>query len=360
MKSVRCKSIHVIALVFGLFACMSGVTASEAKLKTNPILQLLDEGEFCQAAPSEISPEIAQQIEALQGMIDTEQGSLLLQGKMTGFMPMDLVGFSTFGDGKGFMDRSLTGFRMQSLSFKLLDDGNYATICLGIVHTDTENSIAPGKYRVIDSENIEAAKPGDMLAVLYIIRAAPDGALQILGEGVIESGSFTLDAIAGIRDRTNTESHLDAQIELRGVMRTGNDGKHEPFTLQARTGGYAHTYRKAIPPLSSLKSNAGQDTASATIAYYDQLKTCSSHTYSYPHPMVPGFTGKHIIHGKQGDACRVSMVMPGDMTLQCAFSAETIALMTNEQAYAQARAGQIGGSSSDAVNRRIGSECQPS
>ena len=100
------------------------------------------------------------------------------------------------------------------------------------------------------------------------------------------------------------------------------------------------------------KSGAG------ALKYLDNLKMCAPFTYSYPHPFVKGFRGQNIIKGKIGGNCLVSFVMPGDKRLECQFSPETVALLTNEAAYEQARQQKFTGSTSDPANTRMQQECK--
>jgi hypothetical protein len=107
----------------------------------------------------------------------------------------------------------------------------------------------------------------------------------------------------------------------------------------------------------SFSYAASSDFCANTIKYYDNLKMCTPYTFSYPHPLMPTFTGKNIIVGKKGDKCDVVFLMPGDMKMSCRFSQETIALMTSEAKYKEARECSFTASSSDPVNERMDKEC---
>jgi hypothetical protein len=103
---------------------------------------------------------------------------------------------------------------------------------------------------------------------------------------------------------------------------------------------------------------AAEDFYAGTIKYYDNLKTCTPYTFSYPHPLVPGFTGQNVIKGKKGDKCQVTMLMPGNLKMQCEFSAATIKLMTSEAKYKEAREHQMSGSTSDPASEKMNEECK--
>ncbi len=119
---------------------------------------------------------------------------------------------------------------------------------------------------------------------------------------------------------------------------------------------------------SAMRKRDGQNRAPAsfdskgfterTITFMDHLKTCTPHSFSYPHPFVRGFTGGNIIHGKQDDKCRVDYHMPNNLLMRCKLSARTVALMTNEQRYKDARKGRISGSSSSEESKAMTRECE--
>ena len=100
------------------------------------------------------------------------------------------------------------------------------------------------------------------------------------------------------------------------------------------------------------------DYTAAAIQYLDHLKACTPHTFKYPHPFVPSFTGQDIIKGREGDKCHVTFIMPNNLKMECELSAETIRLMTSEAKYREARAGEFQGSSSDPESKRVGQECR--
>jgi len=64
-----------------------------------------------------------------------------------------------------------------------------------------------------------------------------------------------------------------------------------------------------------------------TFIYIENLRTCNPSTYSYPHPVIPGFTGKNVIKGYKGGNCLIDMYMPNNMIMQCKASDRTVELM---------------------------------
>ncbi len=94
------------------------------------------------------------------------------------------------------------------------------------------------------------------------------------------------------------------------------------------------TSQEDVPNMSPAERTFYED----TITYYDYLKTCTPHTFSYEHPLAAGFEGKNIIIGKKGDSCQVEFLMPG-MKMLCDFSSESIATLTSEKNYQDARNG---------------------
>jgi hypothetical protein len=105
-------------------------------------------------------------------------------------------------------------------------------------------------------------------------------------------------------------------------------------------------------------SHAGDDQEASALRYLDNLKTCTPYSFSYPHPFVRGFTGQNIIKGKMAGNCLVTFVMPGDKKLECAFTPETIKLMTSEDKYQEAREHKMSGSMSDSISKKMTEECK--
>ena len=66
------------------------------------------------------------------------------------------------------------------------------------------------------------------------------------------------------------------------------------------------------------------------ILYVENLGICYPSTYSYPHPLVPGFTGRNVIKGVAGEFCLIEMFMPNDLVMKCRVSRRTVELMQNE------------------------------
>ncbi|MDP6633240.1 MAG: hypothetical protein QGI51_07055 [Dehalococcoidales bacterium] len=61
-----------------------------------------------------------------------------------------------------------------------------------------------------------------------------------------------------------------------------------------------------------------------TFAYLKNLKSCTPSTYSYQHPMVPGFTAKNVIKGYKGDKCIIHFYIPGDRIVKCKASSRYV------------------------------------
>lgn len=61
-----------------------------------------------------------------------------------------------------------------------------------------------------------------------------------------------------------------------------------------------------------------------TFAYMKNLKSCTPSTYSYPHPMVPGFTAKNVITGYEDDKCIIHFYIPGDSVIKCKASSRYV------------------------------------
>ena len=71
---------------------------------------------------------------------------------------------------------------------------------------------------------------------------------------------------------------------------------------------------------------------SDTLLYLENLVSCAPSTYTYTHPMIPGFTGKNVIKGDDQGRCVIQIHMPGDLMMECAASARHIELLRNQTA----------------------------
>ena len=104
-------------------------------------------------------------------------------------------------------------------------------------------------------------------------------------------------------------------------------------------------------------SGAGTSTASAqsdSVAFLDSLMSCEPGIF---HISYPGFgTSKNSIVGKNGDRCQVR-VEHSQISLTCNYSEATIALLTTEAKYEDARNGVLSGSTSSEESQRVAEEC---
>ncbi|MEO2177455.1 MAG: hypothetical protein ABGY96_25615, partial [bacterium] len=69
-----------------------------------------------------------------------------------------------------------------------------------------------------------------------------------------------------------------------------------------------------------------------TFAYVKSLNSCTPHTYTYSHPIIPGFIGKNIIKGYEGNKCLIQIHMPGDIIMECKASSRHVELLRNQTA----------------------------
>lgn len=109
---------------------------------------------------------------------------------------------------------------------------------------------------------------------------------------------------------------------------------------------------------------------SDTLRYIENLVSCAPSTYTYTHPMIPGFTGKSVVKGDDQDRCLIQIHMPGDLIMECAASARHIELLRNQTALMLKELQEIGayefsieidlgsGVSSSELSNLMGEECQ--
>ena len=109
---------------------------------------------------------------------------------------------------------------------------------------------------------------------------------------------------------------------------------------------------------------------SDTLLYIESLVSCAPNTYTYTHPMIPGFTGKNIIKGSDQGKCLIQIHMPGDMIMECAASERHVELLRNQTALMLKELQETGvyefsieidlgsGVSSSELSNLMGKECQ--
>ena len=89
--------------------------------------------------------------------------------------------------------------------------------------------------------------------------------------------------------------------------------------------------------------------------YLNNLTVCDPGDFRFSYP---GFgTYDNTIVGPEGDRCRVRIEF-SQIQLTCDFSAETIALLTSEAKYEEARTGIVSGSTDSEESRRMAEECR--
>ncbi|MGE4660580.1 MAG: hypothetical protein AAEJ16_07335, partial [Arenicellales bacterium] len=109
---------------------------------------------------------------------------------------------------------------------------------------------------------------------------------------------------------------------------------------------------------------------SDTLLYIENLVSCAPSTYTYTHPMIPGFTGKNIIKGDDQGRCLMQIHMPGDIIMECRASARHVELLRNQTALMLKELQETGryefsieidlgsGVSSSELSNLMGEECQ--
>lgn len=107
---------------------------------------------------------------------------------------------------------------------------------------------------------------------------------------------------------------------------------------------------------SGATSEAETASGNPTVAYLDSLKSCSPGAF---HLSYPGFGNyDNTIVGKDGDRCQVRIEHP-QITLMCNYSEATVALLTSEAKYEEARNGVLSGSTDSPESQRAAEECSP-
>lgn len=169
------------------------------------------------------------------------------------------------------------------------------------------------------------------------------------------------------RDEISLEYQLqstDGKVQFgpkteRRTAKTDGEDLLTPLVAQAAQTIVAQDAAMHATSSSPLHQQGADDDPSAgAIQYLNHLKTCTPYTFKYPHPLVQGFTGQNIIHGKEGDLCLVTYLMPNSLKAECGHGPTTIKRMTSEAAYEKARSGEFAFSfSSDDQDAVAKKEC---
>lgn len=93
-----------------------------------------------------------------------------------------------------------------------------------------------------------------------------------------------------------------------------------------------------------------------SVAYLDSLKGCTPGDFQLAYPGLGTFD--NTIVGRNGDRCQVRIAHP-QITLLCNYSDATIALLTSEAKYEEARNGVLSGSTDSPESQRAAEECAP-
>ena len=204
-----------------------------------------------------------------------------------------------------------------------------------------ENSASVTKYlsqsRTL-SRNLKACEPSELT---LSIPTVPHKKIQLIIQGyqstLCQFKVMILGAI-GLLCKAPAEA-IEAQLAMERSwseqLQAQRDG---PFPLRltpdkqlAERTGQAMSKSCEVtideqPPLEIEKY------VSNTLRYIENLVSCAPSTYTYTHPMIPGFTGKNVIKGDDQGRCLLQIHMPGDIIMQCAASARHIELLRNQTA----------------------------
>jgi hypothetical protein len=169
-------------------------------------------------------------------------------------------------------------------------------------------------------------------SVIFSISLAEDMSDGTLLSAILPDPSGKEEMKVSIELRVAAEGGLNLRI------REGNDFD---LVVWERTD--------AVATESSVK------TSGDAIEYLNNLKLCQPGDFRFSYP---GFGTYHsIILGREGDRCGVR-TEHSKIQVTCNFSAETIALLTSEAKYEEARTGLIAGSTDSEESRRMADECQ--
>jgi len=226
------------------------------------------------------------------------------------------------------------------------------------------------------SRNLKACEPSELT---LSIPTAPPKKIQFIiqdYQGALCQFKVMIVGAIGLLCKAPAEA-IEAQLAMErywsAQLQTHRDG---PFPLRLTPNKQlADRASKAMsescevtideqPPLDIEKY------VSDTLRYIENLVSCAPSTYTYTHPMIPGFTGKNVIKGDDQGRCLIQIHMPGDMIMECAASARHVELLRNQTALMLKELQETGayefsievdlgsGVSSSELSNLMGEECQ--
>jgi hypothetical protein len=199
-----------------------------------------------------------------------------------------------------------------------------------------ENAASVAKYLSQSqtlSKNLKACNPSEFT---FSVPTTPPKKVQFIiqgSEGTLCRFKVMIVGAIGILCKAPSEA-VEAQLAMERYwaeqLQTYRDG---PFPLRLTADAkLADKLGKAMaksckvtldeqPPVDMEKY------INDTFAYIENLQICTPSTYSYPHPMVPGFIGKNVIKGYKDSNCVIDMHMPNNMIMKCNASHRMVELM---------------------------------
>jgi len=183
----------------------------------------------CETVPPDM-PDDA--IEAAYAQLGQDEATPL-RGRMQGFMAGERIGVSVFGT-----RTDDAGLAVVSSVMGPHPAGGHATLCLAMIQLG-EVPVVPAEYAVVGAAGLDAASPGDMLVVGWVVKLEPTGRkgdegkdiyrLAKLGEASVSGGSFTLVSAGAER--------FEARMEIRGQVQAADGSDPVDFSLEATSWG---------------------------------------------------------------------------------------------------------------------------
>lgn len=205
----RWQCALVLALTAGGLCSAQG--ADEAPISAGFVFDFIG-SQHCEPVPpgmadAEVEAVFAQAIEA---------DAAPLRGRMEGFMEGERIGVSVFGT-----RTDDAGLAVVSSVMGPVPSGGHATLCLAMIQLG-DVPVVPDTYAVVGASGLDAAAPGDVLVVGWVVRLEPTGRqgdqgrdiyrLASLGEAQVAGGSFTLVSADSERFEARLEIHGDIQV----------------------------------------------------------------------------------------------------------------------------------------------------
>lgn len=182
---------------------------------------------------------------------------------------------------------------------------------------------------------------------------------QVVASSNMRISQTTLTLLENGADRGSFTLTPQEELDGRAVFGAGKMGT---ITLQLNEEGLLNLSATSDDDMDIMwwkqlgSEGSEAQLPNSGVAFLDNLRSCSAGVF---HISYPGFgSSKNTIIGWQGNHCQVR-IEHRQVALTCNYSEATIALLTTEAKYENARKGVLSGSTDSEESQRVAAECSP-